>query len=110
MMYTRIHVFKFPNKVARDSFRFFCVNYTDKLFNEGLNFSLFIDVTDTQLHYLTVWKNKKDWEISFKKAKEYSDVKTQVKEMGATMSIVGGDTSGRMTSKSNFNLFENVSL
>ena len=47
-------------------------NYTDKLFNEGLNFSLFIDVTDTQLHYLTVWKNKKDWEISFKKAKEYS--------------------------------------
>ena len=75
-----------------------------------LNFSLFIDVSDTQLHYLTVWKTKKDWEISFKKAKEYSDVKAQVKEMGATMSIVGGDTSGRMTSKSNFNLFENVSL
>ena len=80
------------------------------LFNEGLNFSLFIDVSDTQLHYLTVWKTKKDWEISFKKAKEYSDVKAQVKEMGATMSIVGGETSGRMTSKSNFNLFENVSL
>ena len=79
MMYTRIHIFKFPNKVARDSFRFFCINYTDNLFNEGLNFSLFIDVSDTQLHYLTVWKTKKDWEISFKKAKEYSDVKAQVK-------------------------------
>ena len=110
MMYTRIHIFKFPNKVARDSFRFFCINYTDNLFNEGLNFSLFIDVSDTQLHYLTVWKTKKDWEISFKKAKEYSDVKSQVKEMGATMSIVGGETLGRMTSTSNFNLFENVSL
>ena len=109
-MYSRIHVFKFQNKVARDSFRFFSINYTDKLFNEGLNFFLFIDVTDTQLHYLTVWKNKKDWEISFIKAKEYSDVKTQVKEMGATMSIVGGETLGRMTSTSNFNLFENVSL
>ena len=34
-MYTRIHVFKFPNKVGRDSFRFFCINYTDKLFKEG---------------------------------------------------------------------------
>ena len=73
-MYSRIHFFKFPNKVARDTFRFFFVNYTYKLFNEGLNFSLFIDVTDTQLHYLTVWKNKKDWETPFKKAKEYSDV------------------------------------
>ena len=69
-MYTRIHVFKFPNKVGRDSFRFFCINYTDKLFKEGLNFSLFIDVSDTHLHYLTVWKSQKDWEISFKKAKE----------------------------------------
>ena len=109
-MFSRIHTMKFQNKVTRDSFRFFCINYTDNLFNEGLNFSLFIDVLDTQLHYLTVWKTKKDWEISFKKAKEYSDVKAQVKEMGATMSIVGGDTSGRMTSKSNFNLFKNVSL
>ena len=70
MMYTRSHIFKFPNKVARGSFRFFCVNYNDKLFNEGLNFSSFIDVTNTQFHYLTVWMNKKDWEISFKKAKE----------------------------------------
>ena len=58
-MYTRIHVFKFPNKVGRDSFRFFCINYTDKLFKEGLNFSLFINVSDTHLHYLTVWKSKK---------------------------------------------------
>ena len=109
-MYSRIHFFKLPNKVARDSFRFFCVNYTDKLFNEGLNFSLFVDVSDTQLHYLTVWKKKEDWEISYKKAKEYADVKTQVKEMGATMSIVGGMTSGRMSSRSNFNLFDNVPL
>ena len=56
-MYTRIHVFKFPNKVGRDSFKFFCINYTDKLFKEGLNFSLFIDVSDTHLHYLTIWKS-----------------------------------------------------
>jgi hypothetical protein len=55
-------------------------------------------------------RQKKDWKISFKKAKEYLDVKAQVKEMEATMSIVGGKTSGRMTSKSNFNIFENVSL
>ncbi|GIR63276.1 MAG: hypothetical protein CM15mP67_13790 [Alphaproteobacteria bacterium] len=30
--------------------------------------------------------------------------------MEATMSIVGGETLGRMISTSNFNLFENVSL
>ncbi len=108
-MYTRIHVFKFPNKVGRDSFKFFCINYTDKLFKEGLNFSLFIDVSDTHLHYLTVWKSQRDWEISYKKAKEYTDVKAQIKEMGATMSIVGGNTHGRKTSNSDFNFFENVS-
>ena len=28
--------------------------------------------------------------------------------MGATMTIVGGETQGRMSTQSNFNLFENV--
>ncbi len=93
-MYTRIHVFKFPNKVGRDSFKFFCINYTDKLFKEGLNFSLFIDVSDTHLHYLTVWKSKRDWEISYKKAKEYIDVKAQIKN-GRYNVNCRSDTHGR---------------
>ena len=107
-MFTRIHIFKFPNKVARDSFRFFCIDYTDKLFHNGLNFSFFINVSDTSLHYLTIWKSKKDWETSYKKAGEYSDVKNQIKQMGATMTIVGGETIGRYASNSNFDVLEKI--
>ena len=107
-MYTRIHIFKFPNKVARDSFRFFCLDYTNKLFKEGLNFSLFIDVSENSLHYLTVWKSKKDWQVSYKKAGEYLDVRNQVKQMGVTMSIEGGDTIGKCSSNIDFNVLEKV--
>ena len=107
-MYTRTHVFKFVNKVSRDSFKFFCINYTDSLFNDGLNFSLFIDVSDISFQFLTVWKSKREWENSFQKAGEYSDLKKQISEMGATMTIVGGETQGRMSNESDFNLFENV--
>ena len=39
---------------------------------------------------------------------EYSDLKKQITEMGATMTIVGGETQGRMSTESDFNLFENV--
>ena len=39
---------------------------------------------------------------------EYSDLKKQITEMGATMTIVGGETQGRMSNESDFNLFENV--
>ena len=107
-MYTRTHVFKFVNKVSRDSFKFFCINYTDSLFKDGLNFSLFIDVSDISFQFLTVWKSKKEWEKSYQKAGEYSDLKKQITEMGATMTIVGGETQGRMSTESDFNLFENV--
>ena len=107
-MYTRTHVFKFVNKVSRDSFKFFCINYTDSLFKDGLNFSLFIDISDISFQFLTVWKSKKEWEKSFKKAGEYSDLKKQITEMGATMTIVGGETQGRMSTQNDFNLFEHV--
>ena len=107
-MYTRTHVFKFVNKVLRDSFKFFCINYIDSLFKDGFNFSLFIDVSDIWFQFLTVWKSKKEWEKSFQKAGEYSDLKKQITEMGATMTIVGGETQGRMSTESDFNLFENV--
>ena len=107
-MYTRTHVFKFVNKVSRDSFKLFCINYTDSLFKDGLNSSLFIDISDISFQFLTVWKSKKDCEKSLKKAGEYSDLKKQITEMGATMTIVGGETQGRMSTQSDFNLFENV--
>ena len=48
-MYTRTHIFKFINKVSKDSFRLFCINYTDTLFKDGLNFSLFIKLKLTKL-------------------------------------------------------------
>jgi hypothetical protein len=71
-------------------------------------FSLLIDVSDISFQFLTVWKSKKEWEKSFQKAGEYSDLKKQITEMGATMTIVGGETQGRMSKESDFNLFENV--
>ena len=74
-MYTRAHVFKFVNKVSRDSFKFFFFFFTDSLFKDGLNFSLFIDVSDISFQFLTVWKSKREWKKSFQKAGEYLDLK-----------------------------------
>ena len=87
---------------------FFCINYTDTLFKHGLNFSLFIDISDTSFQFLTVWKSEKEWENSYKKAGEHLDIKKQIKEMGATMTIVGGNTNGRFTSQTNFNLLDKI--
>ena len=103
-MYTRTHNFKFVNKVSKESFRLFCINYTDTLFKDGLNFSLFIDISDTSFQFLTVWKSEKEWANSYKKSGEHLDIKQQIKEMGATMTIAGGNTNGRYTCQTDFGL------
>ena len=108
-MYTRTHNFKFVNKVSKESFRLFCINYTDTLFKDGLNFSLFIDISDdTSFQFLTVWKSEKEWANSYKKSGEHLDIKQQIKEMGATMTIAGGNTNGRYTSQTDFDLLEKI--
>ena len=107
-MYTRTHIFKFVNKVSKDSFRLFCINYTDTLFKDGLNFSLFIDISDISFQFLTVWKSEKEWANSYKKSGEHLDIKKQIKEMGATMTIAGGNTNGRYTSQTDFGLFDKI--
>ena len=61
------------------------------MFKDDLNFSLFINVSDISFQFLTVWKSKKEWKKSFIKVGEYSDLKKQTTEIGATMTIVGGE-------------------
>ena len=107
-MYTRTHIFKFINKVSKDSFKLFCTNYTDILFKDGLNFSLFIDISDTSFQFLTVWRSEKEWANSYKKSGEHLDIKQQIKEMGATMTITGGNTNGRYTSQTDFGLLDKI--
>ena len=87
---------------------FFCINYTDTLFKNGLNFSLFIDISDISFQFLTVWKSEKEWANSYKKSGEHLDIKKQIKEMGATMTIAGGNTNGRYTSQTDFGLLEKI--
>ena len=79
-MYTRTHVFKFVNKVSKDSFRLFCINYTDTLFKDCLNFSLFIDISDISFQFLKVWKSEKEWANSYKKSGEHLDIKNRLRK------------------------------
>ena len=59
---------------------FFCINYTNTLFKNGLNFSLFIDISDTSFQFLTVWKIEKEWANFYKKAAEHLDIKNRLRK------------------------------
>ena len=78
------------------------------MFKDGLNFSLFIDISDTSFQFLTVWKSEKECTNSHKKSGEHLDIKKQIKEMGAAMIIAGGNTNGRYTSQTDFGLLDKI--
>ena len=88
-MFTRIHVLKFQNKVAKDSLKNTCRLINDKLLKRGLYSSTFVDVNDTNLYVINTWKDEK---TSDKAHSQYTDFVKQVKEMGVNVVIVGGDT------------------
>ena len=58
-MFTRIHVLKFQNKVAKDSLKNTCRLINDKLLKRGLYSSTFVDVNDTNLYVINTWKDEK---------------------------------------------------
>ncbi len=78
------------------------------MFKDGLNLSLLIDISDTSFQSLTVWKSEKEWANSYKKLGEHLDIKQQIKEMGATMPIAGGNTNGRYTFQTDFGLLKKI--
>ena len=88
-MFTRIHVLKFQNKVAKDSLKNTCRLINDKLLKRGLYSSTFVDVNDTNLYVINTWKDEK---TSDKAHSQYTNFVKQVKEMGVNVVIVGGDT------------------
>ena len=51
---------------------------------------------------------RKEWENYYKKSGEHLDIKKQIKEMGATMTIAGGNTNGRYTSQTDFGLLDKI--
>ena len=77
-MFTRIHVLKFQNKVAKDSLKNTCRLINDKLLKRGLYSSTFVDVNDTNLYVINTWKDEK---TSDKAHSQYSDFVKQVKEI-----------------------------
>ena len=85
-MFTRIHVLKFQNKVAKDSLKNTCRLINDKLLKRGLYSSTFVDVNDTNLYVINTWKDEK---TSDKAHSHYTDFVKQFREMGVNL---GGDT------------------
>ena len=81
-MFTRIHVLKFQNKVAKDSLKNTCRLINDKLLKRGLYSSTFVDVNDTNLYVINTWKDEK---TSDKAHSQYTDFVKQVKEMGVNI-------------------------
>ncbi len=58
--------------------------------------------------FLTVWKSEKEWANFYKKSGEHLDIKKQINELGATMTIVGGNTNGRYTYQTDFGLLDKI--
>ena len=73
-MFTRIHVLKFQNKVAKDSLKNTCRLINDKLLKKGLYSSTFVDVNDTNLYVINTWKDEKTSNEWKNKNLEISDV------------------------------------
>ena len=88
-MFTRIHVLKFQNKVAKDSLKNTCRLINDNLLKRGLYSSTIVDVNDTNLYVIKTWKDERTSGIAHS---QYTDFVKQVKEIGVNVVIVGGDT------------------
>ena len=97
-MYTRVHTFKFQNKLAKSSMLETIRQFTDTLFDKGLQMRFFIDINDTTLNVVNVWDSE---ENSAKIQKSFND---NWKDMGINISITGGKTTATYSDKTNLSL------
>ena len=106
-MYTRVHTFKFQNKLAKSSIKETIRQISDTLFDKGLQMRFFVDVNDTTINLINVWDTEENSTVVHKKLYDY--VK-DMKDMGINMIINGGDTIATYSNKTNFSLMNQVDV
>ena len=104
-MYTRVHTFKFQNKLAKNSIMQSLRELTELYFNQGLQFRYFVEIDDNTLILFNIWEN----EIAFENIRKYNiDFIKDIKGMGIKMSSTGGLTKGTFSDLTNFSLLEKL--
>ena len=106
-MFTRVHTFKFQNKLAKNSMVETIRQFTDTLFDKGLQMRFFIDVNDTTLNVVNVWDSK---ENSEKIQKSFNDNWKDMKDMGISIHIIGGKTVATYSNMTNFSIMKKFSV
>jgi|TARA_B110000914_G_scaffold158752_1_gene139647 hypothetical protein len=101
-MYTRVHTFKFQNKLAKNSIKLSMKQISDPMFDKGLQMRFFVDVNDTTLNVINVWDNEQNSAVVHQ---NNNDFIKEMKEMGVNMLITGGKTEASYSDKTNFSDF-----
>ena len=97
-MYTRVHTFKFQNKLAKSSMLETIRQFKDTLFDKGLQMRFFIDINDTTLNVVNGWDSEEN------SAKIQKSFNYNWKDMGINISITGGKTTATYSDKTNLSL------
>ena len=61
-MFTRIHTVRFQNQLAKEAMRDKFVSIVDGFFAEGLLLTQFVDIDETTLFFINLWRSKSDSE------------------------------------------------
>ena len=86
-MFSRIHIMKFQNELAKVSMKGTLKSILNNAYNEGLCYTTIIDVNKTTLYFINTWFLKKHL-INF--MKQIIDIVKQIRDMGVNLAIDGG--------------------
>ena len=102
-MFTRIHTVRFPNQLAKEAMRDKFVSIVDGFFAEGLLLTQFVDIDDTTLCFINLWRSKSDSERIHH---AHQSLFAQLQDMGVKISMSGGMATVKYSSDDILNLIE----
>ena len=105
-MFTRIHTLKFPNQLAKEAMRDKFVSIVDGFFAEGLLITQFVDIDDTTLFFINLWRSKSDSE---RVHHAHQSLFVQLQDMGVKISMSGGIATVKYSSDDILNMIEKKS-
>ena len=105
-MYTRVHTFKFQNKLAKNAIMQSIKELTDINFKKGLQFRYFVEIDDNTLILFSIWDSE---ETFLNVSSSHADFRKDIKEMGIKMTSTGGKTNGSYSDLTDLSLLKKLS-
>ena len=102
-MFTRIHTVRFPNQLAKEAMRDKFVSIVDGFFAEGLLLTQFVDIDETTLFFINLWRSKSDSE---RVHKAHQSLFVQLQDMGVKISMAGGMATVKYASDDILNILD----